>query len=50
VGPALDLLEGGVGLVAHLDVEDLDAVEAHRGGLVEAVLDAERSPRNCQNE
>ena len=41
MGPALDLLEGGVGLVLHLDVEDLDAVEAHGGGLVDAGLDAE---------
>ena len=41
VGLALDLLEGGVGLVLHLDVEDLDAVEPHRGGLVDAGRDAE---------
>src|SRR3954451_6783481 len=41
VGPALDALEGGVRLVPHLDVEDLDAVEAHGGGLVDAVLDPE---------
>ena len=41
MGLALDLLERGVRLVLHLDVEDLDAVEAHRRGLVDAVRDAQ---------
>ena len=38
---AFDLLKRGVRLVLHLDVQDLDAVEAHRRGLVDAVGDVE---------
>ena len=51
VGLTLDLLEGGVRLVRHLDVQDLHAVEPHRRGLVDALRDVTRRPsRNCQNE
>ena len=38
-GALLDALESGVALILHLDLEDLDAVEAEVGGVLEADLD-----------
>src|SRR5262245_30891905 len=40
MGPPLDSADRGARLVLHLEVEDLDAVEAHRGRLVDTGLDA----------
>jgi hypothetical protein len=41
-GAALELLQVVVVLAAHLLVEDLDAVEPHVGGVIDAVGDIDR--------
>src|SRR5262249_32259039 len=41
MGPALDVVDGGLRFVHHLDVKDLDAVEPHGGCPVDAGLDPE---------
>src|SRR5437868_6730561 len=41
MGLALEPADRGVRLVVHLDVEDLDAIEPHRGRLVDAGGDPE---------